>query len=216
MGSRYGELSVKERRRIERWRVAKVSPTAMARVLARYRNTIFRELQRNHFVDRCMPAVVGCFAMAAVPNVRLVKEETLPCGQNLSRIRAACGDAINGVFGGAGGRYVIDELARGALGTMPALEFADVHVRLVGAWAAGREDEARRLFAALLPALNFQAVFRMHMTKATLARRGVPVGSHVRGAGPRMDDMDRRELSALLNLLKPETDGRAATADAAE
>ena len=152
----------------------------------------------------------------AVPNVRLVKEETLPCGQNLSRIRAACGDAIDGVFGGAGGRYVIDELARGALGTMPALEFADIHVRLLDAWAEGREDEARRLFAASLPALSFQAVFRMHMTKATLARRGVPVGPHVRGAGPRMDDMDRRELAALLDALEPELQGRPAAADAAE
>ena len=65
MGTRYTQLSIKERRRIEHWRAAKVSPTQMARVLGRHRRTIFRELQRNHFVDRCMPRVVGSFAMAA-------------------------------------------------------------------------------------------------------------------------------------------------------
>ena len=65
MGTKYGHLSVEDRRRIERWRAARVSPTEMARVLGRHRSTIFRELQRNHFADRSMPKVVGYFAMAA-------------------------------------------------------------------------------------------------------------------------------------------------------
>lgn len=65
MGRIYTQLSVDERRRIERWRAARVSPTEMARVLGRHRSTIFRELTRNHFVDRDMPKVVGYFAMAA-------------------------------------------------------------------------------------------------------------------------------------------------------
>ena len=65
MGTNYGQLSVEDRRRIERWRAARVSPDEMACVLGRHRSTIFRELQRNHFVDRDMPKVVGYFAMAA-------------------------------------------------------------------------------------------------------------------------------------------------------
>ena len=56
---------------------------------------------------------------------------------------------------------------------MPALELADIHVALVRAWRAGDEAQARRLFRDTLPLLNFQAVFRWHMTKRTLARRGV-------------------------------------------
>ncbi len=65
MRRKYAQLRVDERRRIERWQAAKVSPTEMARVLGRHRSTIFRELRRNHFVDRCMPKVAGYFAMAA-------------------------------------------------------------------------------------------------------------------------------------------------------
>ena len=65
MGWIYAQLSVEKRRRIERWRAAKVSCDEMARVLGRHRSTIFRELRRNHFVDRSMPKVVGYFAMAA-------------------------------------------------------------------------------------------------------------------------------------------------------
>ncbi len=140
----------------------------------------------------------------AVPNIKYVKEETLPCGQNLSKIRAACGDAIEGVFGGAGGRFIIDELARGSLGTMPAAEFTDLHVRLVQAWLRGDQAEARRLFRVALPPLNFQAVFRMHMTKETLRRRGVLRSVTVRGSGPKMDADDRAELRALLEQLSPD------------
>ena len=44
-----------------------------------------------------------------------------------------------GVFGGAGGRYVTDELRRGAAGTMPAIELAEVHVA-----ADGRAPRRRR------------------------------------------------------------------------
>ncbi|MEV8468265.1 dihydrodipicolinate synthase family protein [Fluviibacterium sp. DFM31] len=136
--------------------------------------------------------------------IRYVKEETMPCGQNLTRILAAAGDSIEGVFGGAGGRYITDELARGSLGTMPAAEFTDLHVRLVNAWRAGDIAEARRLFMVSMPLLSFQAIFRMHMTKATLQRRGVLTTTFVRGAGPKMDDGDRRELHALLDLIAPE------------
>ncbi|PSK86305.1 helix-turn-helix protein [Limimaricola soesokkakensis] len=65
MGRVYAQLALEERRKIERWRHARVSVTEMARILQRHRSTIFRELRRNHFQDSCMPKVVGYFAMAA-------------------------------------------------------------------------------------------------------------------------------------------------------
>lgn len=65
MGAVYSQLSVTERRRIERWRHAKVPVNEMVRVLGRCRSTIFRELKRNHFSDPCMPKVVGYFGVVA-------------------------------------------------------------------------------------------------------------------------------------------------------
>jgi 4-hydroxy-tetrahydrodipicolinate synthase len=50
----------------------------------------------------------------------------------------------------------------------------------------------------MLPLLNFQAVFRMAMTKEVLRRRGVIAATHVRAAGPVLDAGDTRELEALL------------------
>jgi 4-hydroxy-tetrahydrodipicolinate synthase len=136
----------------------------------------------------------------AVPAIRFVKEETPPCGQHLTRIRKAVrGGTVAGIFGGAGGRYIMDELARGAAGTMPAAELADIHARIIGAYRRGDVPEARRLYSASLPLLNFQAVFRMQMTKEVLRRRGVIRNVFVRGKGPALDEGDRAELRALLD-----------------
>ena len=142
------------------------------------------------------PAAVAAIA-AAVPEVRYVKEETLPCGQNVSAILAAAG-GLDGVFGGAGARYVMDELARGAAGTMPAVELADVHVALVRAFRAGNMPEARRLYSRTLPLLLVQAVFRVRLTKAVLATRGLLACTVARAAGPEPDAQDEAEIAALL------------------
>lgn len=134
----------------------------------------------------------------AVPEIRYIKEETAPYGQNLTRIKAAVNGSVDAIFGGAGGRYVTDELARGAAGTMPAAELADIHAQMIHAWQAGDIATTRRLYNVSLPLLNFQAIFRMHLTKEVLRRRGVIKNTFVRGKGPKFDDGDRAELALLL------------------
>ncbi|MBL8835634.1 MAG: dihydrodipicolinate synthase family protein [Alphaproteobacteria bacterium] len=133
-----------------------------------------------------------------IPGVDYVKEETMPCGQRISQLLALAPVRLKGVFGGAGGRYITDELARGAVGTMPAAELTELHVRQFACHRAGDAAGVRALFNRMLPLLNFQAVFRMAMTKEVLRRRGVIEHTHVRAAGPRLDDGDRRELDAMM------------------
>jgi len=133
----------------------------------------------------------------AVPAIRFVKEETLPCGQHVTKIRALAGNRLDGVFGGAGARYVIDELARGANGTMPASELADVHVALMRAWRGGDKKRARALYSRTLPLLLFQAIFRVRATKTLLRMRGLLDCELARAAGPELDAGDRIELAAL-------------------
>ncbi len=65
MGTTYTQLSITERRRIKRWRYAKVLVDEMAHVLRRCRSTIFRELKRNHFSDESMPKSDGYYGAAA-------------------------------------------------------------------------------------------------------------------------------------------------------
>jgi IS30 family transposase len=75
----YSHLNGEERRKLEQWRKAKVSPDVIAERLGRHRSTIFRELKRNHFRDEAMPKVAGTFWMAPTMKaaIRRAKERKL-------------------------------------------------------------------------------------------------------------------------------------------
>lgn len=141
--------------------------------------------------------------LAAVPAVRYVKEETLPSGQRLSAVRAHAPATLKGVFGGAGGRYITDELRRGACGTMPAIELAEIHVALFAAHRAGDPRSVRELFTRMLPILNIQAVFRWSLTKYVLRRRGLIAHDGQRMPGPRLDTFDQQDVDAFLEDVAP-------------
>ena len=146
--------------------------------------------------------------LQAVPSIRYVKEETLPSGQRLSVLRAKAPANLLGVFGGAGGRYITDELRRGAAGTMPAIELAEVHTALFKAHREGDADRVRTLFTRMLPILNVQAVFRWSLTKYVLKKRGLIAETRQRMPGPLLDEMDQADVDAFLvdieDLLLPQ------------
>jgi 4-hydroxy-tetrahydrodipicolinate synthase len=139
--------------------------------------------------------------LVAVPSIRYIKEEALPSGQRLSLVRAQAPASLLGVFGGAGGRYITDELRRGAAGTMPAIELAELHVALFAAHRAGDGDRVRALFTRMLPVLNVQAVFRWSLTKHVLRRRGLLACDLQRAAGPLLDAQDCADVDAFLDDL---------------
>lgn len=136
-----------------------------------------------------------------VDGIRYVKEEAPPSGQRITELSELAGDALDAVFGGAGARYVIDELTRGARGTMPACEITELHVAMYDHFVAGRTGQARDLFERTLPLLNMQAIFRWRLTKAVLQRRGLIDSAHVRASGAKLDRYDLVELDALLARL---------------
>jgi 4-hydroxy-tetrahydrodipicolinate synthase len=140
--------------------------------------------------------------VAASDAIRWVKEENMPCGQRISALLASGVPHLAGVFGGAGGRYITDELARGAIGSMPAAETPEVHVALMRAHLAGDRAEVWRLYEALLPILMIQAVYRWRLTKEVLLRRGVIASAYTRATGPEFDETDLRELGTVLDRLQ--------------
>ena len=140
--------------------------------------------------------------VAASDAIAWVKEENMPCGQRISALLASDVPHLEGVFGGAGGRYITDELARGAIGSMPAAETPEVHVALMRAHLAGDRTEVWRLYEALLPILMIQAVYRWRLTKEVLRRRGVIGSAYTRAAGPQFDDVDQQELGTVLDRLQ--------------
>jgi 4-hydroxy-tetrahydrodipicolinate synthase len=133
-----------------------------------------------------------------VPTIRYVKEENVPCGQRISGLLEDPPAHLLGVMGGAGGRFVLDEYARGACGSMPACEIIEAHVGIWDAVQAGDPLKARALFTRILPLLNMGGVFRQSVVKYVLKRRGL-IESHLfRDDNPSLDPFDIRELDAIL------------------
>ncbi|MEI4472998.1 IS30 family transposase [Frigidibacter sp. MR17.24] len=65
MPAPYLHIGLDERRKIARWREAKVPATEIAARLGRHRSTIFRELRRNHFHDAELRHISGYYAANA-------------------------------------------------------------------------------------------------------------------------------------------------------
>jgi dihydrodipicolinate synthase/N-acetylneuraminate lyase len=133
-----------------------------------------------------------------LPHVDWVKEETSPPGPAISRELELCGPKLRGIMGGLAGRYLFEEHARGACGTMPACEAADAHALIWKDLDAGDQETARRRFEQLLPLLNLESK-TLALPKTVLAWRGVFESDYARTSmGSPLDKFDRAELAAVL------------------
>ncbi|MBK8023119.1 MAG: dihydrodipicolinate synthase family protein [Chloroflexi bacterium] len=136
--------------------------------------------------------------LKAEPEIRYVKEETAPILQRISQIRKAAGDACEGIFGGANGLYLIDELERGACGNMPAGGVVDVQVKIYDLYQAGDIAAAEALNFQVMPLLNYAAMYGVSFHKLVLWRRGVLASPYARD--PQKTDLDKDDISAIERL----------------
>ncbi len=143
-----------------------------------------------------------------IPGVSLLKEESLLPGNVMTAVFEACGDRVESIMGGMGGRFLLEEYRRGGAGTMPAGHITEAHVAAWNALEAGGVDdqgqqvvtaEARALFNRLLPALNFEFFFGMTAYKQTFWRRGIIRTPVTRSPGTKpFDKYDAEELDTIL------------------
>ncbi|MEZ4570141.1 MAG: dihydrodipicolinate synthase family protein [Thermomicrobiales bacterium] len=73
-----------------------------------------------------------------VEHVQYVKEEVAPAHHSIGAIVDAGEPEILGVFGGDGCANLFVELRRGAVGNMPAADFADICVEMYNLWESVR------------------------------------------------------------------------------
>jgi 4-hydroxy-tetrahydrodipicolinate synthase len=151
-------------------------------------------------------AGLGADAIAALaaanPAITYIKEETLPSGPAITELLAAEIPHLQGVFGGGGARYIIDELKRGAIGAFPAVELTDLHVAIYDAHTTGQSDRARELYRQSLPLLVSQMIYRMRLTKYVLKQRGITDRLHCRATLPELDGFARQDIDSMLVDLK--------------
>lgn len=138
----------------------------------------------------------------SVDNVRYVKEETLPEPLKMSVLFAELGDSrdLDGVFGGQGGLYLIEEYLRGAHGNMPAVHVADALVVIWDKLTAGEIEEAREMHARMLPLMTLERTWGGGpVYKEVLHRRGVIDSTYRRTGGPDLDSFALAELDWALD-----------------
>lgn len=134
-----------------------------------------------------------------VPHIEYVKEERQPGPRHIAETRAATGDRIKTIFGGAAGRFLPDELRRGADGCMPACEFGDILARAVERWWAGDREGCRAVHRRILPLINLES---HAFVRYLLRRRGVLTATAERAPGGELDAEDRREITNLIAALE--------------
>ena len=138
----------------------------------------------------------------ANPAITYTKEETLPSGPVITALRAKEIPQLKGVLGGGGARYIIDELNRGALGALPAVELTDLHVAIYEAHTTGDFERARELYRYSLPLLGCQMIYRMRLTKYVLKQRGITNRLRVRASLPELDKFTQQDIDAMVEDLK--------------
>ncbi len=129
-----------------------------------------------------------------IPTLRYVKDEA---GHTLSRIseyQRVAPDLV--VFTGAHGRTMLDELARGSSGSMPAASFVDLYAQLWNEWNAGRREKAMEDMARISLLVNQFNAFGMPSIKYILYLRGVFPNWRCRGKSedPHFDAEAQRSM----------------------
>jgi len=140
--------------------------------------------------------------VTAVPAITTIKLEGTPTPQRTAQTLALTGDRVT-VLGGLGGMYLLDELRRGASGTMTGFAYPEVLLEVWLAWRAGDRRAAADTYARFLPLLVFegQPGVGLAIRKEILRRRGLIDHSVVRHPGSQIDEGLIEDLEETLLML---------------
>ncbi|MGJ3237277.1 MAG: dihydrodipicolinate synthase family protein [Anaerolineae bacterium] len=135
---------------------------------------------------------------ADIPQAKCLKLEDPPLMEKISAIRQYSDDML--IFGGLGGMFLLEELGRGASGTMTGFAFTEILVAIYQAFGAGQVDVATRIFDHYLPLIRFenQPVINLTIRKALLHRRGAMPHPHLREPYAPIDAGTQSEMDSVL------------------
>lgn len=149
-----------------------------------------------------MPAeLLGRMASEA-PNLRVVKLEEEPTAPKVGRLLAANPEIR--VLGGHGGEMLVEELRRGAVGTMTGFGYPEVLVAIIRDWRAGDETAAVERFHRWMPLIRFenQQLLNLPIRKRIYMKRGAMTSDKLRAPGPVLDAATIADLDDLIGRLE--------------
>lgn len=153
-----------------------------------------------------MPAAFVARVVNEIEGCRYVKLEEAPTTIKITSLIQRIKDVRKraGIFGGLGGMYFYEELARGAAGIMTGFAYQEILARTYELFAAGEKREAQEYFFRYLPLIRFEAqlgVGGVGIRKEVFKLRGVIPSSYVRFPAPALDEETLGELEELVDLL---------------
>jgi 4-hydroxy-tetrahydrodipicolinate synthase len=146
-------------------------------------------------------ALIGRVA-SETGRVAALKLEDPPTPLKVTRVREHAPDDFK-IFGGLGGVFLLEELRRGANGTMTGFAFPEVLVAIHRAHERGDRDEAATIFDRHLPLIRFefQEAIGLAIRKRIYRLRGVIADEHMRAPATPLDAGTIDELADLLRRL---------------
>jgi 4-hydroxy-tetrahydrodipicolinate synthase len=158
---------------------------------------------QNHTRGSVLSAKLMARIVQEAEYVEYIKEETFPVTHMVTQAIELCGPKLKGVFGGAGGRYMLLEYPRGVAGQMPGCHLTDVMVRFWDALDDGDVAEAKRIYGLMAQMYALETVKGASYPEV-LRRRGVIDAVYSRSATTfTMDEYDQRALDDILRQLEP-------------
>ncbi|WP_234980830.1 dihydrodipicolinate synthase family protein [Agromyces cerinus] len=141
--------------------------------------------------------------LARLDGVDSVKIEAPPTAPKVGAVVEAIGDADFAVLGGQNAQFCLEEYARGAVGTMPACEFADLLAPVLDLFVTGRVEEARAGFRRMLPLVlvGLQGGIAWAVHKEVLVARGIIDHATVRYPAARLDAGSRAAVDLVIEEL---------------
>jgi 4-hydroxy-tetrahydrodipicolinate synthase len=146
------------------------------------------------------PEFIGGLADEA-PRLRYLKLEDEPTAPKTTAVLAA-NPAVR-IFGGLGGLFMLEELRRGAIGTMTGFGFPEILVDIYRRFRAGDVDGATEVFYRYLPLIRFenQAGINLALRKHVYHLRGAIATPRARAPFAPIDETTKAELAEILERL---------------
>src|SRR3954452_12121050 len=132
------------------------------------------------------------------PNASVIKLEDEPSPPKVARLLAARPDLR--ILGGLGAIMLLEELRRGAVGTMTGFGFPELLVDIVGRYRRGDEAGAREAFHRIMPLIRFenQPGINLAIRKYLYQRRGAIATGRLRAPGASIDSGTIADLEIIL------------------
>ena len=177
-------------------------------VLFRYYEDINNSIEKNtRIVIQDLPEQSGVYMSPQfmvdlhknLDKVNSIKLEDPPTPSKISKIDKLRSKDLK-IFGGIGGLCFLEELNRGASGTMTGFAFTEILVEIYNLFSEDKITEAKDIFYKWLPLIRYEntAGISLSIRKEILRKRKITSYSNVRYPSPAMDEDDKKELDFIL------------------